>query len=225
MSFPELKNRLIEEGATVVGYARVDEALMGEIGHLSRAVSVGVDRKLNSDTLRLLGALQKTTERFLRERGYRFLSIPPDSDRINDTFVSKLYSLFSHKVAATCAGIGWVGKNGLLISPVYGPRLSLVTVLTDAALKADGPIERSRCGQCRLCVELCPSGAVSGEEWSRDNPFPDLIDYAACSAHKESIRSLSGKPNCGFCINICPYGRRQPKEDPRTIVVTVEDGE
>lgn len=225
MKLSHLKKRLVEEGAAVVGFARVDDALPEEIGHLNRAISIGVDRNLNEDTLRLLGRLQKKAERSLREEGFRFLSIPPDSDRINDTFVSKLYKLFSHKVAATCAGIGWIGRNGLLISPVYGPRLSLVTVLTDAPLEADGPIEESLCGQCSICVERCPSGALSGEEWSRENPFPDLIDYEKCSSHKESTRALSGKPNCGFCINICPYGRRQPKEDPKTIVVTVEDGE
>lgn len=223
MTFSGFKEYLIEEGATVVGYAEVDEALPEEIAHLNRAVSIGVDRNLNADTLRLLGKLQKKAERFLRKKGFRFLCIPPDSDRIKGTFVSKLYGLFSHKVAATCSGLGWVGRNGLLISPRYGPRLSLVTVLTDAPLEADTPIEEGLCGECWLCVEMCPSGALSGEGWSRENPYPDLIDFAKCASHKENSRAVAGKPNCGFCINICPYGRRQPKEDT-TIVVTVEEG-
>ena len=225
MTLSVLKEYLIGEGATVVGYAEVDEALPAETAHLNRAISIGVDRNLNADTIRVLGELQKKAERFLRDKGFRFLCIPPDSDRINSTFISRLYKLFSHKVAATCSGLGWIGRNGLLISPDYGPRLSLVTVLTDAPLQPDSPIEESLCGQCRLCVHLCPSGALSGEEWSRENPFPELIDFSKCVSYKETSKTVAGKPNCGFCINICPYGRRKPEEDTSTVVVTAEDGE
>lgn len=224
MTLSGLKQYLIKEGATVVGYAEVDEALPTEISHLNRAVSIGVDRNLNADTIRILGKLLKKAERFLRDEGFRFLCIPPDSDRISGTFVSKLYKLFSHKVAATCSGLGWIGRNGLLINPRYGPRLSLVTVLTDAPLEPDFPIEESLCGVCRLCVHLCPSGALSGEEWSRENPFPELIDFSKCYSYKANSRAVAGKPNCGFCINICPYGRKTPK-DINTVIVTVEDDE
>ena len=60
-------------------------------------------------------------------------------------------------MAATSAGLGWIGKNGLLISPDHGPRLSLATVLTDARLRPDEPIEHCLCGECMLCIEHCPS--------------------------------------------------------------------
>lgn len=207
-----LKRYLLKEGAAVVGYAVVGEALSEDIAHLERAVSIGVDRRLNEDTVDLLGALRTKAERFLRVGGWKFLSIPADSDRVNDTFVSKLYGLFSHKVAATCAGLGWVGRNGLLISPEFGPRLSLATVLTDAPLKADEPIVQCLCEECFLCVEHCPSGAISGEDWSRENPFPGLIEHGKCMSYKENTKSLNGRPNCGLCINICPYGRKPVDE-------------
>jgi len=218
-----LRDYIEGEGATVVGFAEVDEALPEEIAHLNRAISIGVERNLNADTLRQLRGLQKKTEKYLRDRGYKFLCIPPDSDRITDTFISKLYKLFSHKVAATCSGLGWIGKNGLLINPKYGPRLSLVTVLTDAPLQPDPPTEQSMCGECSLCVEMCPSGALSGREWSRDDPFPEIIDFSRCASHKGSTKRMSEKPNCGLCINVCPHGRRKPKEEVNAIVVTAED--
>jgi epoxyqueuosine reductase len=205
-----LKQELRDHGATVVGIADLRGYLSGEIAHLGRAVSIGVDRKLNEDTLLLLVRLQKRAVRFLKARGHRTLAIPPDSDRKKDTFISKLYSLFNHKMAATSAGLGWIGKNGLLINPKHGPRLSLVTVLTDAPLRADVPIENCLCGKCVLCIQHCPSQAITGAEWSRLAPFAKLVRLDACRGHKTNKRQTAGKPNCGLCINICPYGRKEP---------------
>jgi epoxyqueuosine reductase len=205
----ELRNELLSHGATVVGVAGLRGYLSGEIAHLERAVSIGLDRRLNEDTLSLLMKLQKRTVRYLKSRGYRTLAIPPDSDRKKGTFISKLYSLFNHKMAATSAGLGWIGKNGLLISPDYGPRLSLATVLTDAPLVPDEPMEHSLCGACVLCKTYCPSHAITGLEWSRSAPFIELVKLGLCRSHKETKRKTDGKPNCGLCINICPYGRKE----------------
>lgn len=202
-----LRRELLDLGATVVGVADLRGYLNGEIGHLHTAVSIGVDRRLNEDTLSLLGRLQRRAVRFLKARGHRTLAIPPDSDRRKGTFISKLYSLFNHKMAATSAGIGWVGKNGLLISADHGPRISLATVLTDAPLRPDAPVEHCFCGGCTLCRDHCPSRAITGEKWSRTNPFVDLVRLEDCRGHKHGKRRTAGKPNCGLCINICPYGR------------------
>jgi epoxyqueuosine reductase QueG len=202
-----LRRELYDLGATVVGIADLRGFLSGEISHLDRAVSIAVDRRLNENTLSLLAKLQRRTVRFLKARGHRTLAIPPDSDRQKGTFVSKLYSLFNHKMAATSAGVGWVGKNGLLINPDHGPRLTLATVLTDAPLAVDRPIEESRCGSCTLCIDHCPSKAITGEVWSRHDPFVELVKLDACRSHKTGKRQTEGKPNCGLCINICPYGR------------------
>jgi epoxyqueuosine reductase len=208
-----LKRELLDHGATVVGIAGLRGYLSGEIAHLDRAVSIGVDRKLNEDTLALLTKLQKRTVRFLKARGHRTLAIPPDSDRRKGTFVSKLYSLFNHKMAATSAGLGWIGKNGLLISPGHGPRLSLATVLTDAPMRPDVPIEHCLCGECVLCIEHCPSQAITGAKWSRTSPFTELVRLGACRSHKTGKRQIAGKPNCGLCINICPFGRKPMAEE------------
>ena len=207
-----IKGELLEAGATVVGIAALKGFLGQEIAHLETAVSIGVDRKLNEDTISLLVALQKKTARYLKAEGYRYLCIPPDSDRITDTFVSKLYPSFTHKMAATSSGLGWIGRNGLLINPDHGPRLSLVTVLTNAPLHTDTPTEFSRCGDCGLCWEFCPSEAITGEDWSRYEPFVELIRLDRCRSHKERSKTLSGKPNCGLCVNICPHGRKSPSE-------------
>jgi len=213
-----IRDELLEGGATVVGYACLGSYLHDDISHLEMAISIGVGKNLNEGTLALLGELQRKVSRILRENGYRFLCIPPDSDRVKNTFVSKLYPFFAHKIAATSSGIGWIGKNGLLISREFGPRLSLATVLTDAPLDADTPIELSECGDCSLCVKHCPSGAITGEIWSRHEPYVKLINTVKCNSHKKNTKGLSDKPNCGLCMNICPYGRRVIKESVQTVL-------
>jgi len=217
-----LKKELLGSGAAVVGVALLRGALGKEIAHLETAISIGVDRKLNEDTISLLVSLQKKAAQYLKRKGYRYLCIPPDSDRIKNTFVSKLYPLFTHKMAATSAGLGWIGKNGLLISPDFGPRLSLATILTNAPLQAGTPIEFSLCGDCGMCMEFCPSDAITGEEWSRREPYSELIQMDRCASHKKKSKALHGKPNCGLCITICPYGRKPYKNDPENSFVQTE---
>lgn len=204
-----LREMLMDAGATVVGFAHVEEALQNDISHLERAISIGVNGNLRENTLGKLSRLQKEAVKCIKRSGHRYLCIPPDSDRIMDTFISKLYPLFTHKVAATCAGLGWIGRNGLLISPEYGPRLSLATVLTDAPITVDAAMKESLCGNCTLCVDHCPSQAITGDTWSREEPFPKLILTDRCKAYKENARTINNKPNCGLCIHICPYGRTQ----------------
>ncbi len=207
-----LEKTLLETGADIVGFADVEDILEPEISHLKRAISIGVSRNLNENTVRLLSSLKKKAVWKLKKEGYKYLSIPADSDRIKNTFIAKLYPLFPHKIAATSAGLGWIGRNGLLINPEYGPRLSFATVLTDAPLKTGIPIEKSRCGKCSLCVEHCPSGSITGEDWSREKPYIELVKLKDCRSFKKDIKEIDGKPNCGLCINICPYGRKEFKK-------------
>lgn len=203
-----LKEFLLAHSATLAGVGDVTAALPPELSHLRRAVAIAVDRRLGAETAELLMGLQKKTGLWLKETGYRFLSIPPDSDRRTGKFVSKLYGLFSHKTAATCAGLGWVGKNGLVINEAYGPRLSWATVLTDAPLAHNRPVEKSGCGNCGLCEAYCPSGAITGRHWSVDEPYTELVRYEKCRSLKKSRRGFDERPNCGLCINICPFGRQ-----------------
>ena len=204
-----LEKTLLEAGADIVGFADVEDILAPEIAHLKRAVSIGVSKNLNEGTVRLLHSLKKRAALILKKEGYKYLSIPADSDRIKNAFIAKLYPLFPHKIAATSSGLGWIGRNGLLINPEYGPRLSFATVLTDAPLKTGNPIEKSRCGKCRLCVEHCPSKSLTGEEWSREKPYIELVKLKSCRSFKKERKEINGKPNCGLCINICPYGRKE----------------
>lgn len=120
----------------------------------------------------------------------------------------------SHKAVAVAAGIGWQGKSLVTVSPEFGPRIRLCTVLTDAPLVPHGPI-RNRCAGCTACMEACPAQAIKGAntDWhyaSRDEAL-----------HFERCRSLlmadfAARPGiaasvCGVCIAVCPWGRRHSR--------------
>ena len=66
----------------------------------------------------------------------------------------------------------------------------------------------SGCGGCTLCRDHCPSGAITGAEWSRGNPFVELVRLGACRDYQAAGRRTAGKPTCGLCVTICPHGRR-----------------
>ncbi|MBS1114568.1 MAG: 4Fe-4S ferredoxin iron-sulfur binding protein [Nitrospirae bacterium] len=215
MNADSLKEYLKKEGATLVGIGNVTEALSSEILHLNRGIAIAVNRNLNRETVAMLSRLQGLTEEWLRSGGYRALVIPPDSDRQKDKLITKLYKLFCHKTAATCSGLGWVGKNGLVINRQYGSKLSWATVLTNAPLKPDDPTRESECGDCVLCVTHCPSGAIRGDHWSVSEPGKKMVAYEKCSALKNERQSLEGKPNCGFCVTVCPYSRKNGGQDNR----------
>jgi epoxyqueuosine reductase len=72
----------------------------------------------------------------------------------------------SHKMIATRAGIGWIGKTDLLISLKFGPRIRLASILTNFQFSRLGiPINESRCGECNICVIKCPANAANGKLW------------------------------------------------------------
>lgn len=190
-----------------MGVGDITDGLAHEIGHLNRGIAFAVNSGLNQNSITLLIKLQRITEKWLKERGFRSLSIPPDSDRIKNKLITRLYHLFSHKTAATCSGLGWIGKNGLIINKRYGSKLSWATVLTNAPLETDRPLTESQCGDCDLCVKHCPSGAVTGSVWSRREPLKEIVNYEKCRSLKKKRRLFDEKPNCGLCITICPYSR------------------
>ncbi len=114
-------------------------------------------------------------------------------------------------MAATRAGLGWIGKTDLFVSEQFGPRLRLATVLTDRPLGPVGtPVEKSRCGNCTLCVDACPAGAATGISWYAGLDRDAFFDARRC---RESCRKLSKSALnedislCGICVAVCPVGR------------------
>lgn len=139
--------------------------------------------------------------RRLQREGFRAYPIP--ASQIIDP--RRLEGAFSHKLAAHLAGLGWIGKNCLLITPEYGPRVRLATVLTDAPLEAGKPIPDG-CGECRRCVEACPVNAITGRPFNPGEARDLRLRAHLCHDYSERRERLIGEGLCGLCVYVCPYG-------------------
>jgi epoxyqueuosine reductase len=119
--------------------------------------------------------------------------------------------IFASKTAATQAGLGWIGKTALLVTPAHGSAVRLGTVFTDLELPAGRPTLRSRCGSCRFCVDACPVGAGKDVLWVPGTPRAALYDCEACDRHQRAYPEFD--EICGICIWVCPYSRRGLRRD------------
>lgn len=103
----------------------------------------------------------------------------------------------SHKVLAQSAGLGWRGRNNLIVHPEYGSRLRLASVLTEAQVGPEPSEIPFSCGSCRACISVCPAGAIKER--------PEDFDLIACAAKLSQFARLPflGQQICGICVKAC----------------------
>ncbi|MHA2224569.1 MAG: 4Fe-4S double cluster binding domain-containing protein [Candidatus Hodarchaeales archaeon] len=136
--------------------------------------------------------------------GFSAFAIPASLYVNQDRFMGNA----SHKAFARAAGLGWIGKNTLLITRQYGPRVRLGTVLTDIPLIPGKALE-NECGDCVKCIDLCPAKAIQPSSFIH---YPvdrsAVLDVEKCSARLDRISQFStvGVTVCGICIKVCPIG-------------------
>ncbi|SHF32409.1 hypothetical protein SAMN05444274_104425 [Mariniphaga anaerophila] len=101
-----------------------------------------------------------------------------------------------HKTIAMHAGIGWIGKHNLLVTPKYGSAISMCSVLTNAPLKSkrEEPMD-SRCGDCTICRKVCKTGAIKGNLWEYGIAREKIIDVFSCTT-------------CFQCVVQCPWTQK-----------------
>ena len=137
---------------------------------------------------------------------YGIKSFVPPTSQIDET---ELKAPFSFKYAAVQAGLGWIGKNGVLITRKFGPRVRLGAILMDYPLDCGNPVKKSYCGNCNACVEACPWKLIKGINWTVSTKRDELLDYQSCNKKRSEYLEICGrKHECGHCILACPRGTR-----------------
>ncbi len=220
----EIESNLIKQGASLVGFADVNKLPAIMRGSMNYAVSIAV--ALDPSVIkgiskgptpayyqeynrvnRLLSNLCKIAAEFLRKNGFIAVIIEPT---VKELDFKTLSAKFQHKTAATRAGLGWIGKSALLVTEKYGSAVRLATVLTDAEFEVGEPIDNSRCGNCKKCVERCPAFAIVGRNWSAGMERKEIVDaFKCCDNAKKMSKDIGISATiCGICINACPWTQK-----------------
>lgn len=136
--------------------------------------------------------------------GHRWHSVSNDMDAAS--FIGEL----SHKMVASQASLGWIGKSSLFITPEYGPRVRLTSLLTDAPYQVVVTRMKSQCGDCRLCVDACPVRAIHDKEWKFGMSREELLDVKTCADYRLKLGAgLGRRHSCAYCMKACPVGREK----------------
>ena len=126
---------------------------------------------------------------YIKKKGYDAHS---QSERSNAKkgYIEKKYinpdleqgiSILPQKTIARLAGIGFIGKNNLLVTEEYGCAFSMCSVLTNAPIsKESASLVSPKCGNCDVCVQICPGKAILGNQWTEIGGRESLIDVSKC---------------------------------------------
>jgi len=212
----ELREIAFRNSATIFGVGRVDH-MLDRFPLLSRtlrsgmknAISIGIRlsdkilddiedrptqlyyfhyRRINQ-TLDHIGIGMTN---FIQSKGFSAIPVPASQtiDLVNQR------GILSHKAIGQQAGHGWIGRNNLLVHPIYGASLRYTTVLTDIPIVTD-ELYRGDCGGCRKCLKACPAGAISD--------LPENFDRMACLAKLKEFSKMNNIRHhiCGICVREC----------------------
>ena len=136
-----------------------------------------------------LGLVMTST---IQDLGYQ--SMPIAASQLVDWKTQRAH--LSHKHVARAAGLGWIGRNNLLVNGQFGSRIRLVTILTGIPLPASLPSVRD-CGSCLDCVRVCPAGAIK----ERQKDFDHLRCYEQLRTFAKTLHFSHNI--CGVCVKAC----------------------
>lgn len=186
----ELVSSLIKKGINkgiVIGI-KLSKAILNEIDDHPTPEYYHHYRMINL----LLDQIATRLTGFIQNKG--FLAFPIPASQVIDW--EKQRAVLSHKHLGALAGIGFLGRNNLLVNPQFGSQFRLISVLTDLPIEPDKPINMD-CGDCIRCISFCPANAISIRK--------DDFNHIACFEKlKEFVKKrYTGQYICGICVKVC----------------------
>ena len=128
----------------------------------------------------------------IQDLGHQAMSIA--ASQLVDWKTQKAH--LSHKHVARAAGLGWIGRNNLLVNEQFGSRIRLVTILTGIPLIVSSPSVKD-CGSCQDCLSVCPAGAIR----ERQQDFDHLRCYEQLRTFAKTLHFSHNI--CGVCVKAC----------------------
>ena len=137
--------------------------------------------------------------------GYRAFLVPGLGTAYHD---GGCPTILSHITQARLAGLGTMGDSGMLLTPQFGPRVRLATVLTDCPLPVPEMLLGDLCLHCGACAAICPAGSITpGRHFDSEHPERYYTDKLACARYRDGNKEKYGSRFCNLCMAACPVGR------------------
>jgi epoxyqueuosine reductase len=146
------------------------------------SVDQDVDRSEFSQNEASMDRLAERLADYLVSQGHKAYA-QSEKNLINDRLIeaSTFTSILPHKTIALLAGLGWIGKDNLLVTREYGSGFCMCTVLTDAPIISENKARMTpQCGTCDVCETICPGKAISGKNWDLGCKRERLVDIKLC---------------------------------------------
>ena len=198
----EIKNALFEKGVDIVRFVDISELPRKQTKGFTKAIVFGIalSKKFILDKYNDLPAehddfaekehkcdeLSNWLAKYIKQKKYRVLQ------KIGFNGKTKS-SRLPHKTIARLAGIGYIGKNNLLITEEYGCAFVIGIAITNAPVSTGKyDLLPSKCGDCDACKIICPTNAIYGNEWTQNGGRDKVIDVFKCEC-------------CLKCMIFCPH--------------------
>jgi len=214
------------------------EGMNGGMGYLSR----DIEKRINPEYLvpgaksLIVTGLSYYTDKLQREPGVPVLSRYAYGESYHTVIIRKLHKLLTfikslnpeadgrafvdsapllEKAWAAEAGLGWQGKHSIVINKKIGSFFFIGTLVLNIKLDYDNPVIEEYCGNCRLCIDLCPTGAINENH---------TIDARKCIANltienrgpipEEILPKIGGRVyGCDRCQEVCPWNKDAKPHD------------
>lgn len=206
----ELKSFAYDLGISDIGFAKVspsmifrnkkilfENAIVFTMEMKRSAIDYAPSMKTKKEVFRTylqLGKIVNKIAKFLRKRGYNAQAGPALGGDVN-------YPLLAQK-----AGLGTIGKHGLLITPQFGPSLRIAAVYTDIKNLPMNKTDEHMwinafCERCNRCIKKCPSNAIHKDTKILEDGSKECIDYKKCAV------PFASQHGCTVCVKECTFYR------------------
>lgn len=254
LSAIELKEKVKAMGADLVGVADAQSPLLYEHNEKPEkllpgarsmiSIAVALNRPaVCSGNLRLnrydtmcvyerLNHICMETVRTLANEGAKAVSISPYFPVDMGPESKGMKGDINHKTVAAVAGLGGIGLSRLLVTPEFGPLVRLGTIITDASLSIDQPLDETPCKRCESCRNACPAEAIQEDgtlnyracsPYTLSNALPGIIGVTRnlIGADEKKVKDIIYSPHfweiwqattsssiysCSECMAACPVG-------------------